>query len=77
MYRAFFSRRAEKVFLKLGKKEAKQIEEVILKLENQPRRMGTIKLENAPVGVYRYRVGNQRIIFDIDDDSKIVEILDI
>lgn len=77
MYQAIFSRRAEKAFLKLEKNEAKPLKEAILTLQKKPRRVGTIKLENVPVGTYRYRVGNHRIIFDIDDNDKILEILDI
>lgn len=77
MYQAIFSRQAEKAFLKLPQREAERIKNAIIKLEKNPRMVGTIKLENAPVGTYRYRVGNQRVIFDVDDENKILEILDI
>ncbi|MDO8886336.1 type II toxin-antitoxin system RelE/ParE family toxin [Candidatus Oleimmundimicrobium sp.] len=77
MYGGIFSRRAERAYLKLQQREAKRIKEAIIKLQNEPRCAGTIKLENAPVGVYRYRVGNYRIIFDINDNHKVLEILDI
>ena len=77
MYQAIFSRRAEKAFLDLPIKEAQRVKLAIEKLEQNPRTCGTIKLENAPVASYRYRVGDYRILFDIDDEAKIVEILDI
>ncbi len=77
MYQAIFSRRAEKAFLDLPTKEAQRVKEAIEKLEQNPRIHGTIKLENAPVASYRYRIGDDRILFDIDDEAKIVEILDI
>lgn len=77
MYQAIFARRAEKSFLNLPDKEARRIKEAIEKLKQQPRIRGTIKLENAPVASYRYRVGDFRILFDIDDEAKRVEILDI
>lgn len=77
MYKAVFSRRAEKSFLNLPDNEARRIKETIKKLEQEPRCQGTIKLENAPVASYRYRVGDYRILFDIDDKTKIIEILDI
>ena len=77
MYQAVFSRRAQKAFLKLAKKDAERIKETIKKLSLEPRVSGTIKLTNAPVAQYRYRVGNWRILFDIDDDGDILEILDI
>lgn len=77
MYQAVFSSKAERAFLKLDKNLAKQIADAIRKLQENPRTQGTIKLENAPVASYRYRVRNWRILFDIDDKAKIIEILDI
>jgi len=77
MYQAIFSRRTEKAFLDLPIKEAQRVKLAIEKLEQNPRTYGTIKLENVPVASYRYRVGNYRILFDIDDEAKVVEILDI
>lgn len=77
MYQAVFSSKAEKVFLQLDKKLAKQVADSIRKLRENPRMYGTIKLENAPVASYRYRVRDWRILFDVDDKAKIIEILDI
>ena len=77
MYRAVFSRRAEKAFLDLPKNQAQRVKEAIEGLVENPRTHGTIKLENAPVAQYRYRVGDLRILFDIDDRNQVIEILDI
>jgi mRNA interferase RelE/StbE len=77
MYQAIFSRRAEKAFLDLPTKEAQRVKQAVEKLEQNPRTYGTIKLENAPVASYRYRVGNYRLLFDIDDEAKVIEVLDI
>lgn len=77
MYSAAFSFRAQRVFQKLSHKEALRIKDVVKKLEQEPRTHGTIKLNDAPVAQYRYRIGNFRILFDIDDEKKIVAILDI
>lgn len=77
MFRAVFSSKAQKSFLKLDKKLAKQVADAIRKLQKNPRVPGTKKLENAPVASYRYRVRNWRILFDIDEEQKILEILDI
>ena len=77
MYQAIFSRRAEKAFLDLPTKEAQRVKQAVEKLEQNPRTYGAIKLENAPVASYRYRVGNDRLLFDIDDEAKLIEILDI
>jgi len=77
MYRAVFSHRAEKVFMSLPDREARRVKETIQKLTENPRVHGTIKLEAAPVARYRYRIGDYRILFDIDDEARIIEILDI
>lgn len=77
MPQAIFSSRAQRAFGKLSKKEAVRIKEIIKKLEEEPRTRGTIKLTSAPVAQYRYRVGNYRILFDIDDEGKRIAILDI
>ena len=77
MYQVIFSRQAEKAFLRLSEKEARRVKEVIEKLKQNPRIYGTIKLENAPVASYRHRLGDHRILFDVDDEAKVIEILDI
>jgi mRNA interferase RelE/StbE len=77
MYRAIFSRRAQRAFLALPRPQSQRVKAAIEKLAEEPRSSGTIKLTNAPVAQYRYRVGNLRILFDINYDMKIIEILDI
>ena len=77
MHRAMFSRRAEEAFMSLPDKEAQRVKQAIQKLTESPRIRGTIKLETAPVARYRYRIGDYRLLFDIDDEAKISEILDI
>ncbi len=77
MYRAVFSRRAERAYMNLPESQARRIKEAIERLMQEPRGHGTIKLEHAPVAQYRYRVGDLRILFDVDDRSQVIEILDI
>lgn len=77
MYQAIFSRRAERAFLALSDKEARRVKEAIDQLKENPRIRGTIKLENAPAASYRHRVGDISILFDLDEDAKVIEILDI
>ena len=77
MYRALFSRRAEKAFLDLPTNLARRVKQAVDTLTDEPRAHGTIKLDSAPVAQYRYRVGDCRILFDIDDDSQVLEIVDI
>ena len=77
MRTAIFTKRAEKSFRKIPKEYQKKIKEAVLNLEKDPFTSGTIKLLNYPVAQYRKRVGDYRILFDIDDDKKIIIIADI
>jgi len=77
VYRPVFSRRAEKAFLDLPTNLARHVQQAIANLSEEPRTHGTIKLDSAPVAQYRYRVGDYRILFDIDDDQHVLEIVDI
>ncbi|MBI4330362.1 MAG: type II toxin-antitoxin system RelE/ParE family toxin [Chloroflexi bacterium] len=77
MYRVIFSRRAEKAFLSLPDKEAGRVKESLEKLKEDPTGHGTTKLENAPVASDRHRVGDLRILFDLDNENQVVEVLDI
>ncbi len=77
MYKAIFSRKAEKSFLDLPTKEAGKVKDTIEKLERNPRTYGTVKLREAPVAKYRFRVVNYRFLFDINDKEKVIEVLDV
>jgi len=77
VYRAIFSRQARKSFLALPTRQARHVRATIASLQEEPRQPGTIKLEHAPVAQYRRRVGDWRILFDIDDREQILAIIDI
>ena len=77
MYTAIFIKRAEKSYKKIPREYQLKIKEIILRLEENPYSSGIIKLLNYPVAQYRKRVGDYRILFDIDDDNKIIVIADI
>lgn len=77
MYTAIFTKRAEKSFKNIPRIYQKKLKEVIIKLEESPLLPGTIKLLNYPVAQYRKRVGDYRILFDIDDNQKVIIIADI
>jgi len=47
-------------------------------LEQEPRRHSNIRrLQGAMAGLLRYRVGDWRVIYRIDDDAKKVYVIDI
>lgn len=77
MFKAIFSSKAEKSLKKIPREYQKKIKEKILELESNPFCPGTIKLKGFPVAEYRHRVGDYRILFDIEEKKKILLVLDI
>lgn len=77
MYTAIFTKRAEKSYKKIPREYQIIIKEKILRLEENPYSSGTIKLLNYPVAQFRKRVGDYRILFDIEEDNKIIIIADV
>ena len=77
MYRVLFSRRAQKSFRQLPKPDARRVRAALDRLAQDPRSPGTIRLVNVPVADYRYRVGNYRILYEIDDEAQQVLIYDV
>ena len=77
MYEILFSPRAVKSLKKIPKHYQVKIKDKIEELSNNAHLPGTIKLVDYPVAQFRHRVGNYRILFDVDEIGKIIEILDI
>lgn len=77
MYQTLFSSLAQCAFQDLPQREAERVKDAIVKLQENPRTHGTIKLTHAPVAQYRYRVGNYRLLFDIDAANQVIELVDI
>lgn len=77
MYKVTYSPRAAKSLKKIPKLYQINIKNKIERLSSNPRIPGTIKLIDYPVAEFRYRVGNYRILFDVNNEEKIIEILDI
>jgi mRNA interferase RelE/StbE len=70
-YRVVFTNRALKDFKKIDKVNKKKI---ILKLKDfsvSPS-LYSKKLINPKIGTYRFKIGNFRVIFDIDDENIII-----
>ena len=66
---------ARKELLALPETLIKRIDRVLLSLPELPRPHSCVKLKGA--GSYRIRVGDYRIIYDIDDNSRQITILAI
>lgn len=73
-----FADKARKEFLKLDKPIQKQIQTFIVKLQvlEDPRSSGKALAGNL-AGRWRYRVGDYRLVCEIDDEKIIITILRI
>jgi mRNA interferase RelE/StbE len=75
MYEVILERRARKYLEKLSGDILKRIDKVLTQLEINPRPSGVEKLTGY--NLWRIRIGNHRIIYEIDDKSKKVIIYKI
>ena len=73
-----FADKARKEFLKLDKPIQKQIQTFIIKLQGleDPRSSGKALVGNL-AGRWRYRIGDYRLVCEIDDEKIIITILRI
>ncbi len=67
--------KAEKEYLKLPRAVKSRFQEIILSLEKEPRPFGSKKLRETDY--YRLRNGDYRIVYSIDDRSRVVKILSV
>ena len=74
-YSILIERYAQKQILKLDKKAIPVIKNAILSLANNPRPIGCKKLKGEDA--YRIRVGNYRIIYEINDDIILITIVSV
>jgi mRNA interferase RelE/StbE len=76
-YRVVYARRATRELEGLPRDTAHRIAAAIAALKAQPRPIRAIKLKGQSVGNYRIRVGNYRVVYDINDVSQEVLIVRI
>lgn len=80
MYKVIYSLNAERDLKKLGKKLASRIINKIFFYSQQtdPTKFAK-RLTNADLGTFRFRIGDYRVIFDLDERNhlKILMILNI
>ncbi len=70
MYRVeIASSRVEKQILILPRQDRNKVAERILQLENESRPLGITKLKE---NIYRLRIGKYRVIYEVDDEKKVV-----
>lgn len=74
MYRIRVARSAKKELLKLPKEDVERVVEAIDELAEEPRPRGSKKLKGQK-GLWRIRIGPYRVVYSIEDDVEIVEIV--
>jgi mRNA interferase RelE/StbE len=77
MYSISIKSSALKELSKLPKATVKKAEKAIDGLAHNPRPDGVKKLKASEEDLYRIRIGDYRIIYSIEDEIKIVDILKI
>ena len=71
MFKTILTKSALKDFKKLEVEVQKQIKNKLTLYQSNPLDHAT-KLTNYEIGTYRFRIGNYRAIFDLEDDKIII-----
>ena len=74
MYRLLITASAEKDLRKLPDSLFRRLNSQILALQDEPRPAGVVKLSGSLIG-WRVRVGDYRIVYQIDDESRSITIV--
>ncbi|MBF2058334.1 MAG: type II toxin-antitoxin system RelE/ParE family toxin [Cyanobacterium sp. T60_A2020_053] len=72
-YQIKFKSSTVKEFKNLPSSMQKRIGDILEKMKQNPRTSGVLKLKGDSQ-LYRVRVGDYRIIFNIDDEQKLVKV---
>lgn len=75
-YAVEFTRSAQRQLDKLPKRLKEHLNGAITELESEPRPHGVDKIRGA-TDQYRIRVGDYRVVFEIDDDARVVSVIAI
>ena len=76
MYEVILSPEATDLYARADRPLARKIARCFAQLERQPRRHNNIKrLTGAFAGHFRYRLGDWRVIYSVDDAGKRVSVL--
>lgn len=76
-YQILIAPRATKDLKKIDRSQAKRIDNAILKLEQSPYPAGVKQLVAKDVAQYRIRIGDYRVLYDVDEENKNIIILRI
>lgn len=70
-YKLVYTRKAEKDIKKLDPAIKRSIGKSLLKLKDNPTQYSE-KLTDPRIGTFRFRTGNYRVIFDIEDKDIVI-----
>ncbi len=70
-------KKAQKSFEKLSPSIQSRVTNIIKALSGNPRPKGVKVLQGKLKGVWRIRIGDHRLLYDIDDDEKNIVLLDV
>ncbi len=76
-YSILFLPSAQKALAKLPQKDQARVDRQVLALADKPRPAGAVALKGGGKGLWRVRVGNWRIVYQIQDDRLIVLVVDV
>lgn len=76
MYNIFFTKKATKTIKSLAKGNRNRLKEILLFLESSPFHYPYKKIQGE-TNIYRIRLGNYRILYEVRGDKKEIIILNI
>ncbi len=76
-YKIVYSKSVAKDIRDIETRSLRKIKSEIEKLVRFPDVENTKKLTNHPISDFRMKVGNYRVLFDVDDNTRIIFILKI
>jgi mRNA interferase RelE/StbE len=80
MYRVHLTKRAERGLERVHEADHrayKRLKAAVVSLSSSPRPPGAIKLKGLSPPAWRLRVGEYRIVYEIDDDELVVIALNV
>jgi mRNA interferase RelE/StbE len=72
-YRITFKTSAAKEFRRLPTEIKQRLSLIIDELSQNPRPLGVVKLQGND-NLYRVRIGDYRVVYEIDDSAKLIRI---
>ncbi|NUM52405.1 MAG: type II toxin-antitoxin system RelE/ParE family toxin [Candidatus Hydrogenedentes bacterium] len=77
MFEVLLSRQARRYYASVDATVAKRLEDVFKRLESDPFPEGTAPLHGELRGFWRMRVGQYRVIYDVNERDNVIRIVRI